>query len=51
LCRQALLEKGVALLRNGWWGTQKALTHPALDLSSVRLNEKAAFFRLQLHVF
>jgi chromate transport protein ChrA len=31
-CRQALIEKGVVLLRNGWWVTQKTLTHPTYKL-------------------
>jgi hypothetical protein len=26
---QALIKKGVMLLRNVWWVTQKTLTHPA----------------------
>jgi hypothetical protein len=28
LCRQALLEKGVVLLRNAWWVTQKNARPP-----------------------
>jgi hypothetical protein len=28
LCRKALIKEGVVLLRNAWWVTQKALTHP-----------------------
>ena len=30
LCRQALIKKGVVLLRNAWWVTQKTLTHPTV---------------------
>ena len=30
MCRQALIEKGVELLRNAWWVTQEALTHPCI---------------------
>ena len=35
LCRQALLKKGVVLLRNAWWVTQKTLTHPTFKLKYV----------------
>ena len=32
MCRQAHNNKDVVLLRNAWWVTQKALTHPTLRL-------------------
>jgi hypothetical protein len=31
-CRQALIKKGVVLLRNGWRVTQKTLTRPTFWL-------------------
>ena len=32
-CRQALIKKGIVLLRNVWWVTQKPLTHPTFRLN------------------
>ena len=32
MCRQALIKKGVVLLRNAWWVTQKTLTHPTFNI-------------------
>jgi hypothetical protein len=39
MCRQALIKKCVVLLRNAWWVTQKALTHPTfrLTVSAIRV--------------
>ena len=31
-CRQALIKKGLVLLRNAWWIAQKTLIHPTIRL-------------------
>jgi hypothetical protein len=35
MCRKAHNNKEVVSLRNAWWVTQKALTHPTLRLKQV----------------
>jgi hypothetical protein len=35
MCRQALLKKGVVLLRNAWWVTQKTLTHISVQIRAL----------------
>ena len=42
-CRQALIKKGLVLLRNAWWITQKTLIHPTFRLKSVPFSLRTVY--------